>query len=718
MHKFQLGPWTFIPADFSIYDGDKRTELEPLLCKLLQCFATNPGAIVSRQQLVETIWQQSFVDDNAINRAISELRKALQHDSLTESPIKTHHRKGYSLQLTTAVSNAKVAAIQTTASTIASNSMPARRRFSIPALAAALFGLLGLMFIGYKLLPDTTAPQPVTTEICSDCPIELTINTQQKITWFKGIESRPLVSPDKQLLAYSHSLPDGSIRTMVRKLGVGTGSLLQEVALEDQGKIYSVQTWQPQSSKLLVQAVSEDGSHCEYQNYDFNQFPAYSLTRLTSCTGMTLGTAQVSLDGQWLYYSKSSAGLYSGNALLAENLINGTVQTLLDAPSAGLGATLLALSADGSKLAYIMMPESNQPDIYIYDPASREHSRVASLPMPVLLLGLEWSQDQASLLLPGGNAILQINLADKSRRLLKLPDDVIVGELSLLTENQAYISPMTAGTTTQSGMQLIKVTQAFDAAKRQINFLNNAAGSDMVIAISPTDASRYAFAANWTGNWQLWLHADGQNKQLTELTDNQPVNGISWSGDGRYIAFVQHGNLYLYDTQRQQLITKLDNNDIGQPVWLPDNSGLVLTRLQGNSQNLWQFDLVSNELTQLTFSAGSFAQYDQQGQLHYHRDGRLYRYVDGTKNDVEVNSSSDNSFVGVWLLQSGLQYRFSMLGHIEQHNTATGETRKTQLPHKLIAVHPDPHNPDNVYATVFVTPELALEFIQWQLESQ
>jgi WD40 repeat protein len=365
--------------------------------------------------------------------------------------------------------------------------------------------------------------------------------------------------------------------------------------------------------------------------------------------------------------------------------------------SAGFGVTLLALSADGSRLAYILMPESNQPDIYIYDPVSREHSRVASLPMPILLLGLEWSADQSSLLLPGGNTILQINLTDKSRSLLKLPDNVIVGEMSLLTENQAYISPMTANTTTQSGMQLVKVTRAFDTENREISFLNNAAGSDMAIAISPTDANRYAFAANWTGNWQLWLSVDGQNKQVTELiADNQPVNGISWSGDGRYIAFVQQGNLHLYDTQRQQLITKLENNDIGQPAWLPDNSGLILTRLQGNSQNLWQLDLISNELTQLTFSAGSFAQHDQQGQLHYHRDGKLYRYVDGTKNDIEINNSSDNRFVGVWLLQNGLQYRFSMLGHIEKHNTVTGETRKTQLPHKLIAVHPDPHNPDNI----------------------
>jgi len=713
MDVIQLGPWIFTPADFSIKHAAQRKELEPLLCKLLQYFAANPGKIISRQQLIDTIWQQSYVDDNAINRAISELRKALQHESLTESPIKTHHRKGYSLQLT-GFNPAKV----NEDTVVNNNTALPRRRLTIPAIALALATLFVVVFIGYRILPDNTALQQVATEKRTSGDITLNITTQQKITWFKGIESRPLVSPDKQLLAYSHSQPDGSVRTMIRKLGINTGNLLQEVAIEEQGKIYSVQTWQPQSNKLLVQAVNEDGSHCEYQNYDFSQFPTYSVTRLTGCTGMTLGTAQVSPDGQWLYYSKSSAGLYSGNALLAENLINGTVQTLLDAPSAGLGVTLLALSADGSKLAYILMPESNHPDIYIYDPVSREHSRVASLPMPILLLGLEWSADQSSLLLPGGNGILQINLTDKSRSLLKLPDNIIVGEMSLLTENQAYISPMTANTTTQSGMQLVKVTRAFDTANRKISFLNNAAGSDMAIAISPTDASRYAFAANWTGNWQLWLSVDGRNKQVTELiADNQPVNGISWSGDGRYIAFVQQGNLHLYDTQRQQLITKLKNNDIGQPVWLPDNSGLILTRLQGNSQNLWQLDLISNELTQLTFSAGSFAQYDQRGQLHYHRDGKLYRYVDGKKNDIEVNSSSDNSFVGVWLLQAGQQYRYSMLGHIEQYNPATGETRKTQLPHKLIAVHPDPHNPDNIYATVFVTPELALEFIQWQIEN-
>lgn len=718
MDKIALGPWIFTPSEYSISDGTTQIELEPLLSKLLRYFADNPGKILSRQQLVDAIWQQSYVDDNAINRAISELRKALQHPSVSQSPIKTHHRKGYSLQLPPHASPAS-ASVQSSFKaqpTDAATAAPRKQRSVLwfSALAMTLIGFASTVFYFYPIAPTL----PTQNQSSNGKPqiIELEILNQQKVTWFKGIESRPLVSPDKQLLAYSHTQPDDSMRVMVRKLGISAGNTLQEVAIEGDNKIYNLQTWQPQSRQLLIQVISNDGQQCEYQNYDFSQYPNYQVTTLTRCGGLTFGTAQLSLDGQWLYYSKGSGGMYSSNALVAENLNSGLVQTLLAAPSAGFGVTMLALSADGSKLAYTLMPESNKPDIYLYDPASREHTRFASLPFPMLLLGLEWSVDQSSLLLPGTDSILQINIADKNLTLLKLPENVIAGELSMLATDQAYISSLTAGNTSQNAMQLVRISHPFAETERRIEVLNNAAGSTMALAVSPTDADQYAFAANWTGGWQLWLNTNGQNAQLTELAqdDQQPINGVSWSGDGRYIAFVKQGNLYLYDTQRQQLIDKLQNNDIGQPTWLPDNSGLVLTRLQGNSQNLWQLDLVSNDLTQLTTAAGSFAQYNAAGQLHYHRDGKLFQYVDGAKQDIEVRTTTDSNYMAVWLLQAQRQYRYSMLGHIEQRDGASGLTRQSQLPYKLLAIHPDPHNPDQLYATVFVTPELALELIQWQ----
>ncbi|KKO45930.1 DNA-binding protein [Arsukibacterium ikkense] len=718
MDKMQLGPWVFTPSEYSISDGATHKELEPLLSKLLHYFAVNPGKILSRQQLVDTIWQQSYVDDNAINRAISELRKALLHPALTQAPIKTHHRKGYSLQLQPLGHSALNSVIPAIKEANPRPLQPSHKRRS--ALWLGALGLLLLGVVGTGLYFAGAEPeQPALSQQTDGKPqlIELDVVSQQKVTWFKGIESRPLLSPDKQLLAYSHSQPDGQIRVIVRQLGVSSGKLLQEVSLEDDKHLYSVQSWQPLSRNLLVQVVSKDGKSCEYQNYDFSQYPQYQVKPLTHCDGLVFGNAQLSADGQTLYYSKGSGGMYTSNALLAENLTSGAVQTLQAAPSAGLGTTVLTMSADGSQLAYILMPESNKSDIYIYQPASREHRRIASLPIPVLLIGLEWSQDQQSLLLPGADAIIQVDIVDKSLRVLKLPQGVIVGELSLLSDNQAYISNLTAGSATQGAMQLVKITQPFDDDTRQISFLHNAAGSALALAVSPLSPDNYAFSANWTGGWQLWLSRNGANVQLTELpNDEQPINSISWSGDGRYIAFIKQGNLYLYDIQRQQLINKLELNDVGQPLWLPDNSGLILTRVQANNQNLWQFDLVSNQLTQLTFSAGNFAQYDTNGQLLFHKEGKLYQYVDGARQDILLQENDDANFMAVWLHQGNQQYRYSMLGHIELRDQTSGETQHSQLPYQLMAVHPDPHSPDTLYATVFVTPELALEFIQWQVK--
>ena len=227
MDSIQLGPWLFKPADFSISDATQRKELEPLLVKLLCCFATEPGRIISRQELIDNIWQQSYVDDNAINRAISELRKALQHPQLGQSPIKTHHRKGYSLQLQPDTS--AMDPLLTTSAETHTNTKPAGKIwYSLAGLLVASVVAVVMYFSVQTTTPEETAK---TNEVQAKRPT-VNITNRQIVTWFKGIESRPLISPDKQLLAYSHSQPDGSIRTLVRKLGINTGNLLQEVALE------------------------------------------------------------------------------------------------------------------------------------------------------------------------------------------------------------------------------------------------------------------------------------------------------------------------------------------------------------------------------------------------------------------------------------------------------------------------------------------------------
>ena len=98
-----LGPWTIDASRFALVDVQQERELEPLLFRLLQYFLAHPQRVIARQELADQVWQQAYVDDNAINRAISDLRKVLQHPLLDAAVLKTHHRKGYSLQWNTAL---------------------------------------------------------------------------------------------------------------------------------------------------------------------------------------------------------------------------------------------------------------------------------------------------------------------------------------------------------------------------------------------------------------------------------------------------------------------------------------------------------------------------------------------------------------------------------------------------------------------------------------
>ncbi len=93
--RFRFGPFVVErPAYRVLRDGTPIT-VTPKLVDLLLHFVTRPSMLVTKDELLQSIWPDVAVTDNAVTQAISDLRQALGDDPSAPQYIQTVARRGY-----------------------------------------------------------------------------------------------------------------------------------------------------------------------------------------------------------------------------------------------------------------------------------------------------------------------------------------------------------------------------------------------------------------------------------------------------------------------------------------------------------------------------------------------------------------------------------------------------------------------------------------------
>lgn len=105
---FKLGPMLVTPSRNRIGQGGASVTVAPKVMHLLCTLAARPGETLSREALIETVWDGVIVSDAAIDRAVCNLRKALGDDARCPRYVETIRKRG--IRLMVAVEPAKPAA--------------------------------------------------------------------------------------------------------------------------------------------------------------------------------------------------------------------------------------------------------------------------------------------------------------------------------------------------------------------------------------------------------------------------------------------------------------------------------------------------------------------------------------------------------------------------------------------------------------------------------
>ena len=81
--------------NFRVLKANQVRTLEPRVFDLLIYLIERPGRVIEKQELFEQIWKQAFVTDNALTRAVKEIRKAIGDDAAAPRYIETVPKRGY-----------------------------------------------------------------------------------------------------------------------------------------------------------------------------------------------------------------------------------------------------------------------------------------------------------------------------------------------------------------------------------------------------------------------------------------------------------------------------------------------------------------------------------------------------------------------------------------------------------------------------------------------
>jgi Tol biopolymer transport system component/DNA-binding winged helix-turn-helix (wHTH) protein len=553
---------------------------------LLQFLVENQGKTVTKDEIVAAVWPGTFVSDNSVTRAVTQIRKALHDDAKEPKYIETVHTIGYRF-----IAEAKPDLSGDTAHTVA-EALPARDpsrigRFSrsailIAAGATVVAAIAGLSWRGgTRGVSSARLGQPM---------------RQTKLTYFPGEESDPAFSPDGSSVAFSWSgdqggnpaiyvmpiadrtpirlthdpvndispawSPDGTQIAFLRLSTISTGRLMvvpagggPERVIRDVrilNDIYRAMrpllTWTPDGTAIAYTTQDDESERASLYLTDPQGKSARKL--FTPDEGSAGTTAPAfSADGKWLAYAEVY-GPYA--ARLFVRPLAGTSWVPGEAfPVTGPTGALITSpvwAPDGKRLLF--MQNSN-----IFEWQSRRSPEQIYSGTGVVGMSIAWAPDRA----------MRVVTADRGQAELRVipsqPGGLsAAGESSLFAPYTGQSSPM------------------FSPDGKFVLFHGPRSGAD-----------------------EVWVvDSSGQNpRQLTQL--NPATMGFpEWSPDGKRIAF--HARIGLlpqiftldtyrilsasHDSKLKIAPTKITDSAFGfySPTWSADGKYIYANRANGGAR--------------------------------------------------------------------------------------------------------------------------------------
>ena len=388
---FTLGDWLVEPEFNQLTSGNESHRVEPKVMSVLLYLATSAPRVATKDEILQAVWPDTFVGEDALTRCVSVLRRIFEDSPHNPRFIKTIPKVGYCLLVevlpysppaeptsTASPQSEPTASLMETTS----DSQPKRRnidrRKTAIHLAAAILllaALGGMFFIGDRITRENSVPPAFHT-------FQLTTDA--------GEQSRPAWSPDGKQIAFVWK-KEGDTQQHIYIQNVDSNSLVRLTSLPDSE--YSP-AWSPDGKQIAFLSSSINGLGL----YIAALPPAKSIRRAYipgEITRWDEGALSWSPDGKNLVLDDHIDQQPSSSIYLI-NMETLRARPLTMPPAGWEGDLSPVFSPDGQKIAFVRASENFVENIsWIPVDGGAPHLVTHDGKM---IKGIAWSPDTRSIL--------------------------------------------------------------------------------------------------------------------------------------------------------------------------------------------------------------------------------------------------------------------------------------------------------------------------------
>lgn len=606
--QFRIAGWLVEPSANRIEGADKSLRVEPKVMHVLLCLVRQKGETLSIDQLLDEVWTGTVVEENALRRAVSQLRKAFDDDPRSPRIIETIPKKGYRLIADVSFESMgdsyPATASDIALSTPSFDTVSAQDERRVSWLRPAFLVSVVLLAIA-ALAAAVFTPNP--SEPVAKIPVSS----------FPGLETAPALSADGSQVAFVwHGAEGGDAKIYVKHVDADTPERLTQGTGQE-----------------VSPSWSSDGHSVAFLRYTQDSCGIFIATvvghgerKVDDCRARTRGLMDWSPTGDWMAFSMRPDTLSHRIILIAPEAGE---RRLLTTPGEDWD-TNPVFSPDGKWVSFKRMSRRTQSLMVV--PLTGGEPR---------LIASHWGNIVEHDWTPDGQYLVFSSDKGGNYRLWKVP--VAGGTPSWMSELGTYDPSNPAFAAFGGRMAYIEWNYDFNIWR--VSTSEDEATGERFIASSKwnlhpryaPDGQHIAFTSSRTGNNELWV-SDKDGQALRRLTSfgTAFVSTPRWSPDSKQLVFEVRkeatADLYIIPAEGGAPIRFTDHpEDELAPSWSRDGQWIYFSSRRSGQWEVWKKPVVGGEATQVTTDAGFASVESADGKQLYFSKGRgLWRMpVDG-----------------------------------------------------------------------------------------